>query len=128
MKYCIYFVNDSYYLKLLQQNILLPLQKQMTNVDKFTYIIFDFRFCRILWQMNRLEKLSALEPATETPCRRKMCVRDSNRMLGRKNCAPTVFVRKRSIPKNPNEYTLTTNHCRKYLQLRFGFFCNSLSN
>jgi len=76
-----------------------------------------------LWQIKNLENLYvsssfALKPIDEAECHRKMCVRDSNRMLGKKNCAPTVFVRKRSTPRSPNGYLLTTNHYRKFLQPR----------
>lgn len=48
-------------------------------------------------------------------------------MLGRRNCAPTVFVRKKSIPKSLNVYTSTTNHYRKYLLLRYLKACSDQS-
>jgi len=76
-----------------------------------------------LWQIKNLKKLYvsssfALKPIDEAQCHRKMCVPDSNRMLGKKNCAQIVFVPKRSTPRSPNGYILTTNHYRKYLQHR----------
>lgn len=92
----------------------------MSNCCLFYKIYFVFAG---LWHIKNLKNLyvslsSTLVQIDEAQCHRKMCVQDSNRMLGRKNCAPTVFVRKKSTPRSPNGYTSTTNHYRKYLQLR----------
>lgn len=83
-------------------------------------ICIHITFCEFagLWQKQK-KCLSSVLELFETQCRPKMRARDSNRTLGRKNYVPTVFVRKRSTPKNPNGYTSTTSPCRKYHQHRY---------
>lgn len=109
----------------------------MLQIFYIVCVLFDFR--RIMWRTDELKKpsscccCSAVRYRTgarwnrpprhictvTTRCRRKTRARDSNRTLGRRNCAPTVFVRKKSTPRKPNVRMSTTNRYRKYLQHRF---------